>query len=107
MANEKKYHFRENVQSEGGRISTILAVLSFLLFIAAAAVSYVSKGNAGSFAGCMAFAGAAISIYGFRQGMKSFAEKNVSNRLSIIGSISFGIIMIGWLTIFLTGLPEM
>ncbi len=107
MANEKKYHFRENVQSEGGRISTILAVLSFLLFIAAAAVSYVSKGNAGSFAGCMAFAGAAISIYGFRQGMKSFAEKNVSNRLSIIGSISCGIIMIGWLTIFLTGLAGM
>ena len=107
MANEKKYHFRENVQSEGGRISTILAVLSFLLFIAAAAVSYVSKGNAGSFAGCMAFAGAAISIYGFRQGMKSFAEKNVSNRLSIIGSISCGIIMIGWLTILLTGLAGM
>ena len=107
MANEKKYHFRESVQSEGGRISTILAVLSFLLFIAAAAVSYVSKGNAGSFAGCMACAGAAISIYGFRQGMKSFAEKNVSNRLSIIGSISCGIIMIGWLTIFLTGLAGM
>ena len=82
MANEKKYQFRENVQSEGGRISTVLA-------------------------GCIAFAGAAISIYGFRQGMKSFGEKNVSNRLSIIGSISCGIIMIGWLTLFLTGLANM
>ena len=107
MANEKKYHFRENVQSEGGRVSTILAVLSFLLFIVAAAVSYSSQGKAGSFTGCIAFAGAAISIYGFRQGMKSFGEKNVSNRLSVIGSISSGIIMIGWLTLFLTGLANM
>ena len=90
MANEKKYQFRENVQSEGGRISTVLAVLSFLLFIAAAAVSYSAQGKAGSFVGCIAFAGAAISIYGFRQGM-----------------ISCGIIMIGWLTIFLTGLAGM
>ena len=39
--------------------------------------------------------------------MKSFGEKNVSNRLSIIGSISCGIIMIGWLTLFLTGLANM
>ena len=107
MANEKTYQFRENVQSEGGRISTVLAVLSFLLFIAAAAVSYSAQGKAGSFVGCIAFAGAAISIYGFRQGMKSFGEKNVSNRLSIIGSISCGIIMIGWLTLFLTGLANM
>ena len=107
MANEKKYQFRENVQSEGGRISTILAVLSFLLFIAAALMSYSAQGNAGSFAGCLAFAGAAISVYGFHEGMKSFGEKNVSNRLSVIGSISCGIIMIGWLTLFLTGLAGM
>ena len=45
-----------------------------------------------------------LSVYGFYIGMKAMNEKENSPILPVIGSISSGIIMVGWLGLFLAGL---
>jgi hypothetical protein len=45
-----------------------------------------------------------FSVYGFYIGMKAMNEKEHSPILPVIGSISSGIIMVGWLGLFLAGM---
>jgi hypothetical protein len=45
-----------------------------------------------------------LSVYGFAMGLKSFSEENRTHKAGMIGSIANGIIMIGWLGIFLMGI---
>ena len=93
MADNRKYRFVGKDYSEGGRASVIMA-----------AISFAAEGNAGSIVGLIAIGATLLSVYGFYVGMKSFADKDVSQKLSVIGSISCGVIMIGWLTLLLRGL---
>ena len=98
MADNRKYRFVGKDYSEGGRASVIMAAISFALFLVDAIISFAAEGNAGSIVGLL------LSVYGFYVGMRSFADKDVSQRMSVIGSISCGVIMIGWLTLLLRGL---
>lgn len=45
-----------------------------------------------------------LSVYGFIMGLLSFSEENRNHRTSMVGSIANGMIMIGWLGIFLMGM---
>lgn len=103
MAKEQKYKFEKKEHSRGGRTASFLALASFALFVSSVIVSFVFKGNAGTAVGGMALIAMLLSVYGFICGMKSFAEKGVSPILSVVGSIACGIIMVGWLTLFLAG----
>ena len=89
---------------ESGPASVIMAAISFALFLVDAIISFLAEGKAGSIVGLIAIGATLLSVYGFYVGMKSFADKDVSQRLSVIGSISCGVIMIGWLTLLLRGL---
>ena len=104
MADNRKYRFVGKDYSEGGRASVIMAAISFALFLVDAIISFAAEGNAGSIVGLIAIGATLLSVYGFYIGMKSFADKDVSQKLSVIGSISCGVIMIGWLTLLLRGL---
>ncbi len=104
MADKKKYRFVEKVQSRDGKLATALAGASALLFVLVVIISFAAGGKAESFVGGLALTAALLSVYGFYVGMRSFSEKNVSSKFSLIGSILSGIIMIGWLTLFLVGL---
>ncbi|HUM84117.1 MAG TPA: DUF6142 family protein [Lachnospiraceae bacterium] len=103
MADEKKYKFAQKVHSKGGKLSSLLALASALLFFLDAVISFANGGKAGPFIGGIAIMAMLLSIYGFYVGMKSFAETGVSPLFSIVGSIACGVIMVGWLTLFLTG----
>ncbi|MEE8826641.1 MAG: DUF6142 family protein [Eubacteriales bacterium] len=101
---DNKYTFIEKKDSKGGILSAKLAGVSFALLIIDAILSFAFQGSAGAIAGVIALAAMALSVYGFLIGMKSFSEKECSPKFSVIGSISSGVVMVGWLTIFLTGL---
>jgi hypothetical protein len=45
-----------------------------------------------------------LSGYGFYVGMKSFEEEDVSPTCSVAGAILSGVVTVGWLTLFLTGI---
>ena len=101
---DQKYKFSKKAHSKGGRDATIMAVIAALLFAASILLSYFMDGKAGSYVGGLALVTALTSVYGFAIGMNSFKEKEVSPALSIVGSISCGIIMVAHLTLFLAGI---
>ena len=44
-----------------------------------------------------------FSVSGFLIGMKSFKEEQVSHRMSVLGSITSGGMLVAWLALFLIG----
>ena len=64
------------------------------------------NGEFGYIVGGVSLCAMLLSIYGFAMGLKSFSEENRTHRTSMIGSIANGIIMIGWLGIFLLGISS-
>ncbi len=103
MTDGKKYRFAEKVHSKGGKQSSRFALASVLLFFADVICSFAYGGKAGAVAGGIGIIAMLFAVYGFYLGMKSFSETDVSPLFSIIGSIASGIIMVVWLTLFLTG----
>jgi len=104
MANRKRYRFTDAVQSVDGRRAVILAVLSAVLFAAAVFISFLQKGAGGAAVGCIGVTAILLAGYGFRLGVRSFREKDVSPVLSVAGSILSGIMLLLWLTMFLRGI---
>ncbi len=104
MADKRRYRFTEKKKSEGGLFSVRLAITSLVLFFVDLGVSFSKGGQAGAVAGVIGLVAMLFSIYGFYVGMRSFSEENASPVYSIIGSILSGVIMVGWIALFLTGL---
>ena len=103
MADKRKYRFVEKKDSKGGKTSLLFAVISALCFVVCVAISCLKDGNAGPFVGAIAIGAMLLAAYGFQVGMKSFSEKDVSPSYSVVGAILSGIVLIGYLTLFLTG----
>ena len=53
--------------------------------------------------GGMCVCGTLLSVYGFIQGLKGMSHEKRSHTYSKIGAVANGIIMIGWLGIYLMG----
>ena len=77
-----------------------------ILFITAVLLAFFMNGEFGYIVGGVSLCAMLLSIYGFAMGLKSFSEENRTHRTSMIGSIANGIIMIGWLGIFLLGISS-
>ena len=104
MAKKNRYQFIKKEHPVGGKIACLLAVISVALMIAVFFVSYRMQADAGSLAGGLGLISMGLAIYGFIVGMRSFSEKKVSPLFPAIGSISCGVLMVAWLTIFLMGI---
>lgn len=104
MAPKRRYTFSEKKSSSGGKRALILSAASAGVFAAAVLISAAFGGNAGPFLGAVTAFGTLLSVYGFYSGMKSFSEEDVSATLSILGSVLSGVIMVGYLTLFMSGL---
>ena len=104
MRRKFKYAFARKKETENGKISLIYAGLSFGLFLTATIVSFYFGGNAERWIGAFGVMAVLFSGVGFVTGLKSFQEKDKSYRFSAIGSIVNGIILVGWLALFLNGI---
>ena len=76
---------------------------SVFLFLLASVVSFAFRGNGGIFLGAAGLFSFLLSGYGFYVGMKSFKEEQVSHRMSVLGSITSGGMLVAWLALFLIG----
>lgn len=103
MAKRYRYAFAKKREAAKGRLSAGLAATSFALFLAAVAISFLLEGAYGFVVGGICLFAMLLSVYGFIMGLMSFSEENCAHRTSIIGSITNGIIMVGWLGFFLMG----
>ena len=104
MRKGRKYRFNEKPQSQGGRSALILAGISAALFLVSVAFSFRAGGNAGVSAGAPALIGMLLSVCSFLFGVRSFKEKDTAPGFSIVGTMAGGLVMLGWLTIFLIGI---
>lgn len=104
MARRYRYAFAKKKEAQKGKLSTGLAIASLILFAAAILLDFFLKGNFGYIVGSISLFAMLLSIYGFAMGLLSFSEENRTHRTSMVGSIANGIIMIGWLGIFLMGI---
>ena len=103
MARVKRYKFAKKRYAKNGQISTILAVVCLALLLLASVVSFLLRGNAGVFVGGIALMAMLLSIYGFYLGLKGFSERDCVNTFCIVGAIANGVIMVGYLAIYLIG----
>ena len=106
MARRYRYAFAKKKEAQKGKLSTGLAAASLILFITAVLLAFFMNGEFGYIVGGVNLCAMLLSIYGFAMGLKSFSEENRTHRTSMIGSIANGIIMIGWLGIFLLGISS-
>ena len=106
MARRYRYAFAKKKEAQKGKLYTGLAAASLILFITAVLLAFFMNGEFGYIVGGVSLCAMLLSIYGFAMGLKSFSEENRTHRTSMIGSIANGIIMIGWLGIFLLGISS-
>lgn len=103
MARRYRYAFVKKKEARKGKLSIGLATVSLLLFGTAVMAAFLLEGELGFIIGGICLCAALLSIYGFIMGLSGFSEGNRNHRTCIIGSIANGIIMVGWLGIFLMG----
>lgn len=103
MAKRYRYAFVKKKEAGKGKLSTGLAAASLLLFGAAVMTAFFLEGKFGFLVGGIGLFAMLLSVYGFIMGLSSFSEEDRNHKTSIIGSIANGIIMVGWLGIFLMG----
>ena len=98
-----RYTFYERPHSKAGQIAFYLAVFSALCLLVCAAVS-MKRGGAGPVLAGTGLIAAALSVYGFVTGLRSFKEKETLPLFSILGSVGCGIMTVIWMMVILSGL---
>ena len=94
MAKRYRYAFAKKREAQQGKLSAVLAAVSLVLFVTAVLLAFFLQGQYGYIVGGISLCAMLLSVYGFAMGLKA----------GMIGSIANGIIMIGWLGIFLMGI---
>jgi hypothetical protein len=104
MARRYRYAFAKKKEAAKGKLSVGLAAASFLLFLSAVLSAFFLGEEYGFLSGGISLFASLLSAYGFVMGLSSFSEENRKHRTSTIGSITNGIIFVGWISLFLYGI---
>ena len=102
MAKRYRYAFTKKKEARRGKWAVGLAIASVCLFLMALVADVVAL-KVPHLVGGLCLLGALLSVYGFLEGIISFAEKDREHFTSVVGSILCGIIVIIWLGIYLAG----
>lgn len=87
--------------TKGGRVSTLMAVLSAVVLAVAIGISIAEKGKAGIIVGILGIATFVIAMAGFVVGIESFKEETKFLRYSWIGTMMNLVMWLMMLMIFL------
>lgn len=104
MAKKATYSFTEKKHAKGGIAATGLGILSLVIFLILAAVSFAFNGQAGVYLGTIGLSAMITSICGLIIGLASFGEEDKIYFYSKFGSVLSGLIMVGWISIILMGI---
>ena len=103
MADNKRFRVIEKPMAKGGKASIILAGVSLALMLALIIVSFALEGKGDHILGACGLCAIALAFYGFLLGLKGLNERKVAHRLSFIGTVFGGLVVILWLAIFFVG----
>ena len=99
-----RYSFAPDANAKGGVAAAVSAGVSLALLLITAVISFAFEGRGGVYLGAIGLFALLLSGYGFYLGIRSFSEKHVNHRYSIIGSLSSGVLAVLWLALFLVGI---
>ncbi|MDD3278331.1 MAG: hypothetical protein PHG16_05525 [Lachnospiraceae bacterium] len=99
-----RYSFAPDQNAKGGVASAVIAAASLGILLICVGISFFMKGKGGSYIGAVGLFSLLLSAYGFYLGLKSFSEKKVNHKYSIIGSMGSGVLTVIWLGLFLSGI---
>lgn len=102
---KKRYRYRLPLSEDAvdGLGSVLMAAISGIFLLAAAMISFVLAGKAGTYVGIFGLMGILLSVIGFITGLISFGEKKKNHRFSTAGSLANGLLAVFWLALFLIG----
>lgn len=104
LADNQKFRFISKPSAKGGKLSVVLSAASAAFMVAAIIISSVKGGEAGTVTGGIGFCGTLLAAVAFVLGIRGLGEKNVSHKLSFIGSVAGGLAAILWLAVFFVGI---
>lgn len=104
MAKRRMYSFEEEKHSGKGITSTVLGILSMLIFGVLAWLAYYLDGQGGVWLGSIGFTGIVFTVCGVILGLMSFREDNVRYLFCKIGSVLNGIMFAMWVFVLLLGI---
>lgn len=104
MRRRKKnaYKFGAKKHSKRGKISLVLAVLSFLAGVGMVVVSVQKGGNANEYIGSAGLFSLMVSIVSLFMGLVSLGEESYK-LFPVLGSICSGLVLAGWTVIYVLG----
>jgi len=104
MAENRKYSYKLEKRAGGrGLLSTVLAAVSIILFLALLTACAALKGKAGPWAGAVGLSGMLIAFSGVVTGLQSFHDRQRSYGFSKVGTIMNGILVAVWFILFCSG----
>lgn len=96
------YKFGDKKHSKKGKISLVMAVLSFLAGIGMVIVSVQSGGNVNEYVGSAGVFSLLVSIVSLLMGLVSLGEDSYK-LFPILGSICSAFVLAGWTVIYVLG----
>lgn len=104
MAKRYRYAFAKKREAQQGKLSAVLAAVSLVLFVTAVLLAFFLHGTIRIY--CrrdQSLRNASVCIW-ICDGTEKLFRRKRTHKAGMIGSIANGIIMIGWLGIFLMGI---
>lgn len=103
-ARSGKYKFSVRTHPIQGIISFGFGIVSLFAFIILCVLSGNAKGTSGLMAGVVGVLSMLISIVGFVLAMIALRKRDIHYRFPVIGGILNGILMIVYLTLYVSGI---
>ncbi len=101
MAKRYRYAFVKRKESSKGKLSVGLSIASLVLFPAAILLSVFLPSRYQIITGCVCLLAALLAAYGFLMGLAGFSEENTLHHTNTVGSILNGLILAGWISMYL------
>ena len=84
--------------------SLVFSGLSLAILLILILVAFILEGKGGLVLGAVGLVGALFALYAFIIGMIALARRESRYRLCVTATITSGLMMIIWLTVFLNGI---
>lgn len=104
MAKRRMYSFAEEKHSGKGILSSVLGMLSLIIFGTLAWLAWYLDGQGGAYLGSIGFTGMVFAVCGVVFGLMGFNENNVRYFFPKLGSVLNGIMLALWVFVVLLGI---
>lgn len=101
---KRRLHFSGRRHARGGIISTVMAGIGWIIFVALCVYSSSTGGNAAAVAGILGILDAVFALAGMIIAFRGFYERDVYYVMPAVGMVTNGILFVAYFTLYLMGI---